>query len=60
MVNLKYLVPNGFTAISMLFGFASILNAAEGNFELSAWMITWGVLLDKLDGTFARLLNKKP
>ena len=27
------------------------------NHELLAWMILWGVLLDKLDGTTARLLN---
>ncbi|MBM4292434.1 MAG: hypothetical protein FJ138_14200 [Deltaproteobacteria bacterium] len=57
MGNLKYLVPNGFTALSMLFGFASILCAARGQLELAAWMITWGVLLDKLDGTAARLLK---
>ena len=57
MGNLKYLVPNGFTALSMLFGFASVLCSARGDFELAAWMITWGVLLDKLDGSAARLLN---
>ncbi|MCA9539369.1 MAG: CDP-alcohol phosphatidyltransferase family protein [Myxococcales bacterium] len=54
---LKYAVPNGFTALSMLFGLASVAMAAQGNFELAAWMILWGVLLDKLDGTAARLLN---
>ena len=53
----KYFVPNGFTALSMLFGLASIGVAAAGNFELAAWMILWGVLLDKLDGTTARLFN---
>ena len=57
MSNLKYLVPNGFTALSMLFGFASILSSAGGDFHMAAWMITWGVLLDKLDGSAARLLN---
>ena len=57
MGNLKYLVPNGFTALSMIFGFASVLCAARAQFELAAWMITWGVLLDKLDGSAARLLN---
>ena len=55
--NSKYLIPNGFTAASMLFGFASMICASKGHFELAAWMITWGVLLDKLDGSFARLLN---
>jgi CDP-diacylglycerol---serine O-phosphatidyltransferase len=57
MIAPKYLVPNGFTALSMLFGFASILSSAGGDFNSAAWMITWGVLLDKLDGSAARLLN---
>ena len=55
--NLKYLVPNGITAASMLLGFFSLIFASQGQFELSAWMITWGALLDKLDGFSARLLN---
>ena len=54
---LKYLVPNSFTAFSMILGLASIYNSTQGHFELAAWMIVWGVLLDKLDGTSARLLN---
>ena len=57
MVALKYAVPNGFTALSMLFGFSSVAMSAAGDFELAAWMILWGVLLDKLDGTAARLLD---
>ena len=57
MKSLKYLVPNGFTATSMLFGLASVVMSASGEFVLAAWMILWGVLLDKLDGTAARLLN---
>ncbi len=57
MNSLKYLVPNGFTATSMLFGLASVVCSSSGQFELAAWMILWGVLLDKLDGSAARLLN---
>jgi CDP-diacylglycerol--serine O-phosphatidyltransferase len=53
----KYFVPNGCTALSMLFGLASVAASVAGQFELAAWMILWGVLLDKLDGTFARLLK---
>ncbi|MFT5679786.1 MAG: CDP-diacylglycerol--serine O-phosphatidyltransferase [Myxococcota bacterium] len=53
----RYIVPNSFTALSMLFGFASIAASAEGSFVIAAWMIVWGVLLDKLDGTAARLLD---
>lgn len=57
MPPLKYFVPNGFTAFSLLLGLASIVMSVEGNFELAAWMILWGTLLDKLDGTTARLFN---
>ncbi len=53
----KFVVPNSFTALSMIFGLASLLSSAQGNFSLAAWMICWGVLLDKLDGTAARLLK---
>lgn len=55
--NLKYLVPNGFTALSLLLGLASIGESAQGDFVMASWMILWGVLLDKLDGSAARLLG---
>lgn len=57
MPPLKYWVPNGFTAFSMILGLASMVASAKGNFELAAWMILWGTLLDKLDGSAARLLG---
>jgi CDP-diacylglycerol--serine O-phosphatidyltransferase len=41
----------------MLLGLASVTCASTGRFELAAWMIMWGVLLDKLDGSSARLLK---
>ena len=53
----KYLVPNSFTALSMVLGFASVVQSAAGEFESAAWLILWGVLLDKLDGAAARALN---
>lgn len=56
-MSIKYVVPNGFTAMSMVLGLASIVCSAKGDFTLAAWMILWGVLLDKLDGGAARLLN---
>ena len=31
--------------------------SAQGDYRLAAWMILWGVLLDKLDGTAARLMK---
>lgn len=57
MPPLKYFVPNGFTAMSLVLGLASVAMSVEGNFELAAWMILWGTLLDKLDGTTARLFR---
>jgi CDP-diacylglycerol--serine O-phosphatidyltransferase len=56
-MQLKYIVPNGVTAMSMVIGLASIVCSAMGDYRLAAWMILWGVLLDKLDGGAARLLN---
>ena len=41
----------------MLFGCASAVCSSHGQFELAAWLILWGVLLDKLDGLMARLMN---
>ena len=57
MDKIKYIVPNACTAFSLILGLASIVQSVNGHFELAGWMILWGVLLDKLDGTFARLLD---
>ena len=57
MPKLKFFVPNGATALSLLLGLASVVMAVEGRFELAAWMILWATLLDKLDGSLARLLG---
>ena len=56
-MNLKYLVPNGFTALSLVLGLASVAQSATGHFETAAWLVLWCVLLDKLDGGAARMLN---
>jgi CDP-diacylglycerol--serine O-phosphatidyltransferase len=53
----KYLVPNSCTALSLVLGLASIALSASSRFEDAAWLILWGVLLDKLDGGVARMLN---
>lgn len=54
---IKFLAPNIFTGVSLLFGMASVLTAADGNYNLAGWFILWCVMLDKLDGTVARLLK---
>ena len=53
----KYLVPNGFTALSLVVGLASVTQSAAGLYESAAWLILLGVLLDKLDGAAARMLG---
>lgn len=57
MPKLRYIAPNAVTALSLLFGLGSIAMSVEGSFHLAAWLILWGVLLDKLDGGVARLLK---
>jgi CDP-diacylglycerol--serine O-phosphatidyltransferase len=57
MPPLRYFVPNSFTAASLVLGLASVVMSVRGNFELAAWMVLWGTLLDKADGTLARLFN---
>src|SRR5262249_8960175 len=54
---LKYFVPNAFTALSLLLSLGSAVCSSQGDFTLAAWMILWGTLLDKVDGTAARLLK---
>ena len=41
----KYLVPNGFTALSLVVGLASVTQSAAGLYESAAWLILLGVLL---------------
>ena len=57
MIRLRYTVPNGFTALSLLLGVSSIVTTQLGDLELAAWIIVWCGLLDVLDGVSARLLK---
>lgn len=57
MPPLKYFAPNSFTAVSLVLGLASVVCSTRGHYELAAWMILWGTLFDKADGTVARLCN---
>lgn len=54
---LRYTIPNGFTALSLLLGLGSIVTMQIGDLELAAWMIVWCGLLDTFDGVAARLLK---
>jgi len=54
---LRYTIPNGFTALSLMLGVASIVTTQLGELELAAWFIVWCGLLDVMDGLSARLLK---
>ena len=55
--NLKYLVPNSFTAISLILGLSALHLINLGNYVLAAWLIGFAMVCDFLDGKFARMLN---
>jgi len=57
MGRLRYSIPNGFTALSLLLGLGSIVTTQVGELEFAAWLIVWCGLLDTMDGIAARLLK---
>ena len=54
---LRFIVPNAVTTVSLSIGLWALTCAARGDTVDAAWWILVSVLLDKLDGTFARLLK---
>jgi CDP-diacylglycerol--serine O-phosphatidyltransferase len=56
-VKLRHIPPNLVTASSLILALLSVMLARQGNLHLAAWMILWCVVLDKVDGTLARLLK---
>ncbi len=54
---LRYLAPNLITLSSMIFGLVSLWAASRGDAPLSAWMIIYAVLTDRVDGLVARALK---
>ena len=57
MGRLRYSIPNGVTALSLLLGLGSIVSAQLGDLEFAAWLIVWCGLLDTMDGIAARMLK---
>ncbi len=55
--NLKYLVPNFFTALSLILGLSALHLINLNNYYLAAWLIGFAMMCDFLDGKFARMLN---
>ena len=51
------MAPNLVTATNMMLGTASLLCSLSGFYGWAGWLVMFGVLLDKLDGTTARLLG---
>jgi len=54
---LKYLLPNMFTAASIFAGTFSMVEAINGAFAVSAWLILLSLIFDGLDGRVARMTN---
>jgi CDP-diacylglycerol---serine O-phosphatidyltransferase len=54
---LAFVVPNFITCFGLSLGIIAILLAIRGDFWNAAWLLTACVIVDKLDGTAARLLN---
>jgi len=56
-INLAYLLPNFFTALSSFFGVMSIIASSQGKFEKAFIYIVFSLIADGLDGRVARLTN---
>jgi CDP-diacylglycerol--serine O-phosphatidyltransferase len=53
----RYVVPNAFTAASLVFAVLAIQNAIDGRVLAAAWWGLYGTLTDRLDGAAAKLLK---
>ena len=56
-INLAYLLPNFFTALSAFFGVMSVIASSQGKFEKAFIYIVLSLIADGLDGRVARLTN---
>lgn len=56
-VPVRLLIPNMVTALSVVLAVMALLQAVAGNFETAAWFVIWCVLLDRVDGVIARIMN---
>lgn len=52
-----FLLPSLFTVANLFCGYASIIHATRGDFETAALLIGVAMVLDTLDGYFARLTH---
>ncbi|NPA11920.1 MAG: CDP-diacylglycerol--serine O-phosphatidyltransferase [Epsilonproteobacteria bacterium] len=56
-INLAYLLPNFFTALSAFLGVMSIIASSQGKYEKAFIYIVLSLIADGLDGRVARLTN---
>lgn len=56
-INRRAIVPVTLTLAAMFAGFYSMVQSAQGNFEMAARLIMASMILDGLDGLMARLLK---
>ena len=56
-INLAYLLPNFFTALSAFFGVMSVIASSQAKFEKAFIYIILSLIADGLDGRIARLTN---
>ena len=57
MASLRAVIPNAITSLGFLLGIWALLSVAGGQYDNAAWLILLCVIMDKLDGTAARLLD---
>ncbi|MBI1279848.1 MAG: CDP-diacylglycerol--serine O-phosphatidyltransferase [Anaerolineaceae bacterium] len=50
-------IPNSVTALSVFFGYLSIMYTFQGYFVTAAWLIVLAGILDSMDGKIARKVN---
>ena len=53
----RFIPPNVVTCVSIVMGLLSVSHSVGGDFRAASWFIIWCMLLDKADGTVARLLK---
>lgn len=53
----KIIIPNSFTALSLILGLTALQFTFEGEFVKAAWLIAFSMICDFLDGKLARMLN---
>ncbi|CAM2008326.1 CDP-diacylglycerol--serine O-phosphatidyltransferase [Acanthopleuribacter pedis] len=55
--NVKIIFPSTITSFAMVFGFISIMLAANGDFVKASYMLMLSMVMDGLDGKVARMTN---